>query len=182
MKITVEIQRFNPESDSKSYQRPIFKKQNEKALAALNRMPPGEVKTLDKKLAKALTFYYDRKFALALPLFKEIAGLVETMDIMFRTNASGSWQTIQTYNGVTDGVYTATPTIMNNGNTLYYWSVNATDEKNTWTNMTYKFTTRGPPAIHEFTLDSWSHNNYGLSYPVTYMFDIPSNATIKNIG
>jgi len=71
------------ESDSKSYQQPIFKKQNEKALAALNRMTPGEVKALDKKLAKALTFYYDRKFAFALPLFKEIADLVETMDIMF---------------------------------------------------------------------------------------------------
>jgi len=59
------------ESDSKSYQQPIFKKQNEKALAALNRMTPGEVKALDKNLAKALTLYYDRKFALALPLFKE---------------------------------------------------------------------------------------------------------------
>ena len=65
-----------------SYDPPTFKKQNEKALAALNRMTPGEVETLDKKLAKALTFYYDRKFTHALPFFKEIAGLVETMDIM----------------------------------------------------------------------------------------------------
>jgi len=46
-------------------------------------MSPEEIKALDKKLAEALILYYDRNFARALPIFKEIAGRVETMDIMF---------------------------------------------------------------------------------------------------
>lgn len=71
------------EADIKSYLQPTFKNQNEKAFQALNRMSPEQIKALDKKLAKALTYYYDRKFALALPLFREIADLVETMDVMF---------------------------------------------------------------------------------------------------
>jgi tetratricopeptide (TPR) repeat protein len=51
-------------------------------------MSPEEIKALDKKLAEALILYYDRKFARALPIFKEIAGKVETMDIMFWVGTS----------------------------------------------------------------------------------------------
>nr|CBX31015.1 hypothetical protein N47_E45270 [uncultured Desulfobacterium sp.] len=36
-----------------------------------------------KKLADALALYYDRDFARALPIFKEIASTAETMDVMF---------------------------------------------------------------------------------------------------
>lgn len=71
------------ESDPASYPQPAFKKQNQKALQALSRMSSEQIEALDKKLAKALTYYYDRKFALALPLFRDIAQRVETMDIMF---------------------------------------------------------------------------------------------------
>lgn len=56
---------------------------NHEAVEKLRRMTPEEIKALDKKLAEALVLYYDRKFASALPIFKEIAGQVETMDIMF---------------------------------------------------------------------------------------------------
>jgi hypothetical protein len=63
------------------------------------------------------------------------------MDITFRTNASGSWQDIIGYDNVSNGVYTATTSVMNINGKTYYWSVNATDRINTWTNMTYKFTT-----------------------------------------
>ncbi|MBU4127791.1 MAG: tetratricopeptide repeat protein [Proteobacteria bacterium] len=56
---------------------------NEEAIEKLRRMSPEEIKALDKKLAEALILYYDRNFARALPIFKEIAGRVETMDIMF---------------------------------------------------------------------------------------------------
>jgi len=54
-----------------------------KALDQLKGMTSDEIKALDKLLTKALTLYYDRKYALALPIFKEISGKVETMDVMF---------------------------------------------------------------------------------------------------
>jgi tetratricopeptide (TPR) repeat protein len=53
------------------------------AAEKLSKMSPDEVKALDKKLAEALTLYYDREFARALPIFQEIASKAETMDIMF---------------------------------------------------------------------------------------------------
>lgn len=58
-------------------------KVNKKAVEKLRKMTPEEIKALDKKLADALILYYDRKFGQALPIFKEIAGQVETMDIMW---------------------------------------------------------------------------------------------------
>jgi len=65
----------------------------------------------------------------------------ELMDITFRTNASGIWQDITSYTNVGNNRYIATSTNMNTKGKTYYWSVNATDRINTWTNMTYKFTT-----------------------------------------
>ncbi len=58
-------------------------KENEEALAKLDQMSPQEIDILDQKLADALIHYYDRKYASALPLFKEIAGDIETMDVLF---------------------------------------------------------------------------------------------------
>jgi tetratricopeptide (TPR) repeat protein len=56
---------------------------DKEAAEKLSRMTPEEIKALDKKLADALTLYYDREFARALPIFKEVASKAETMDIMF---------------------------------------------------------------------------------------------------
>ena len=53
------------------------------ALEKLEKMSPEEIEALDKKLAEALMLYYDKDYARALPIFREIAGHVETMDIMF---------------------------------------------------------------------------------------------------
>jgi len=58
-------------------------KENEDALAKLDQMSSQEIDVLDHKLAEALIHYYDRKYASALPLFKEIAGEIETMDVLF---------------------------------------------------------------------------------------------------
>lgn len=58
-------------------------KVNKKAIEKLRKMSPEEINALDKKLAEALILYYDREFGQALPIFKEIAGRVETMDIMW---------------------------------------------------------------------------------------------------
>ncbi len=60
-----------------------FKVANQEALDKLRQMSAAEIEALDTKLAEALILYYDRKFARALPIFKEIAGQVETMDVMF---------------------------------------------------------------------------------------------------
>lgn len=56
---------------------------DQKALKKLQQMSPEEVDELDKKLAEALTLFYDREYARALPIFREIAGTVETMDVAF---------------------------------------------------------------------------------------------------
>jgi tetratricopeptide (TPR) repeat protein len=53
-------------------------------------MTSDEVEALDKKLAEALTLLYDREFAEALSLFKEISGRVETMDILFWTASAAA--------------------------------------------------------------------------------------------
>jgi tetratricopeptide (TPR) repeat protein len=53
------------------------------ALQKLKKLPPQQVEELDARLAEALTLFYDREYARALPIFREIAGTVETMDIMF---------------------------------------------------------------------------------------------------
>jgi tetratricopeptide (TPR) repeat protein len=59
------------------------KKINKKAVEKLRKMTPEEIAAIDKKLAEALTFFYDNKHGQALPIFKEIAEQVETMDIMW---------------------------------------------------------------------------------------------------
>jgi tetratricopeptide (TPR) repeat protein len=58
-------------------------KGNEAATEKLRNMSPEEIKNLDAILTQALTLYYDGKFALALPLFMELADKAETMDILF---------------------------------------------------------------------------------------------------
>lgn len=58
-------------------------KVNTEAVSNLRAMTPEEVEALDKKLAEALTLYYDNQYGKALPIFKEIADQAETMDIMW---------------------------------------------------------------------------------------------------
>jgi len=65
---------------AKSPQTEAFDK---KALEKLKKISPQEVEALDKKLAQALTLYYDREYAMALSIFREISGIVETMDVLF---------------------------------------------------------------------------------------------------
>jgi len=56
---------------------------DQKAMEKLKKMTPKQVEALDKRLAEALTFLYDREYARALPIFREISDQVETMDILF---------------------------------------------------------------------------------------------------
>jgi len=104
----------------------------------------------------------------------------DSVNWWIRTNASGSWITLNNgtlLNG--SGTVDATTSAMDQDNTTYWWSVHATDSlgSGSWKNKTYKFTTRPQPPIHVFTLDHESHMTYGLSYPVTYIFDISPYST-----
>jgi uncharacterized repeat protein (TIGR02543 family) len=74
--------------------------------------------------------------------------------ITFKTNASGSWENIGTNNSVYNGTYTQYGSMMNNHNTTYYWSVNATDGQD-WTNATYQFST--------IAAQTYYFNNYDTS-------------------
>ncbi len=106
----------------------------------------------------------------------------DDMEIYFRTNASGSGITIGSNISVSDGLYSCGNTIdMNNYSTKYWWSVNATDPSGSgnWNNKTYSFTTRPENYYHLFSIESASHKNYGCTYPVTYIFDIPTD--IENL-
>ena len=64
----------------------------------------------------------------------------DTMNVTFRANTPGSWETIGSNISVSNGTYSQTSTIMNQFSTTYYWSVNCTDG-NYWTNETFSFTT-----------------------------------------
>ena len=91
----------------------------------------------------------------------------ELMDITFRTNANGTWEDIINYNNVGNGIYTASPTNMDINGVTYWWSVNATDGYNTWTNMTYKLTT------------STIYPILSNIYPGNDSVDIPLNPTLS---
>lgn len=65
----------------------------------------------------------------------------DSLNLTIKTNASGSWEILTSYNTVNNGTYTATTTNMIAPDTTYYWSVNATDGYQ-WTNTSYSFTTK----------------------------------------
>jgi len=65
----------------------------------------------------------------------------DLMNVTFKTNASGTWQTIGYNASSANGTYSQTPTNMNQWGTKYWWSVNLTDG-DLWNNQTYSFTTK----------------------------------------
>lgn len=64
------------------------------------------------------------------------------MNVVFRTNASGSWVTMGSNISVYNGTYNQAPFNMNGERTIYWWSIIETDGT-VWTNATYHFTTTG---------------------------------------
>ncbi len=54
-----------------------------RAREKLDDMSPEEVRALDARLEKALDLYYGNRYSQALPVFKEVAAQVETLDVMF---------------------------------------------------------------------------------------------------
>lgn len=83
----------------------------------------------------------------------------DPVTVVFRTNASGAWQTIGTYqNG--NGIYSQTTNNMNSEGTKYYWEVNATDSTGRSTVKTFSFST--------WTFNStWWNDAWGYRKPIT---------------
>jgi len=73
----------NPANPVSLHDSPFVQAFDQKALDKLSRMSAEEIEELDQKLAQALTLYYDREYARALPIFKEISEIVETVEILF---------------------------------------------------------------------------------------------------
>ncbi len=84
---------------------------------------------------------------------------IDSMNVTFRTNASGVWTTIGYNDSVHNGTYSQTPSNMNSYNTKYYWSVNLTDYT-LWSNQTYSLTTNSLPQI---TGESPTNGSSGVS-------------------
>jgi len=66
----------------------------------------------------------------------------QSMNVTFRTNASGAWLDAQTNSSVGNGTYRCLNTSwITAENTKYYWSVNCSDGQGGNTNQTFSFTT-----------------------------------------
>ena len=112
----------------------------------------------------------------------------ELLNITWRTNQSGVWETINetngSGNGVPDGTYQVTNTTwVTVFDKIYWWSVNVTDGLH-WTNKTYSFAIHQfDPIINSFNLQNISgskiNNQTGnLQVGGEYVFSI--NITEKN--
>jgi len=102
----------------------------------------------------------------------------DTVDWWIISNATGNWLTIN--NGTLpdgNGTVSASPTTMNNYDTMYWWSVNTTDPggSGSWTNVTYYFTTKSAPATwwntswhlrREITINHTMVNSMLTNFPV----------------
>jgi len=73
----------------------------------------------------------------------------DNMDVYFRSNVSGSWQTLSSNISVGNGSYSCSNTgLMSDYNTMYWWSVNATDYgSGNWSNITLSFSTMLEPGV-----------------------------------
>lgn len=112
----------------------------------------------------------------------------DLLNIRWRTNQSGIWETFNITNGtgsgVVDGTYQVTNTTwVSSYDKMYWWSVNVTDGVH-WTNETYTFTMHQyNPEINSFNLTNETgcklNNKTGnLDVGKEYIFSI--NLTDKN--
>lgn len=69
---------------------PGYKVKNQEAVNKLRQMSKQEIDNLDALISEALTHYYDREYKVALPIFRDVAEKVETMDIMFWIGTSAA--------------------------------------------------------------------------------------------
>lgn len=100
-------------------------------------------------------------------------------DLYIRTNASGSWATLESFLNVgnnTGVFFDADTTNMDNNSQTYYWSVNATDNhggSGNWTNETYHFTTEYKIVLSS---ESPANESSGIGLQPTLQIDADGNA------
>jgi hypothetical protein len=85
--------------------------------------------------------------------------LNKTMNLTFRTNATGTWFTIGYNYSIPSGTYSTIPTAMNQNNAKYWWTVNCSDGI-FWTNKTFYFTTKQPSS-------SWWNQEWSYRKEIT---------------
>ena len=72
------------------------------------------------------------------------------MNIIWKTNASGTWTIIGTNNSANNGVYFCSSTSWTNSyHKKYWWKVEVNDNHGNWNNKTYSFTTITVPPTQE---------------------------------
>jgi len=121
----------------------------------------------------------------------------QTVNVTFRTNASGPWADIgsntsvdPTASGVT---LDQTPSNMNTYNTKYWWSVNTSDGAGGWDNNTYHFTTgSGLPTVTtntstgveetNATLNGWLQFNGSADTTCGFRFGTSSGSYSENFS
>ncbi len=70
------------------------------------------------------------------------------MNIIFSTDASGTWQNIKSYSGVPSGIYNATASNMNGAGRTYNWRVSAAASGQPTTVKTFSFMTSSGVPTH----------------------------------
>ena len=85
----------------------------------------------------------------------------DPLTILFRTNASGKWETLERYDDVQKGKYSCIPSGMTNLGVTYYWSACVTDGQ-IWVNQTYSFTTTTTILKQKWMVKGLSNTNTGV--------------------
>jgi hypothetical protein len=79
------------------------------------------------------------------------------MNITLSTNASGTWQTISSYQNVGTGFYSANPTNMGEYKTVYCWKAEAVDDEHSASaSKTFSFKTELPLVFDPFN-EGWQY-------------------------
>ena len=114
----------------------------------------------------------------------------DLLDIVFKTDASGTWQDIATYTGVGDGTYTATTVSMAEYATTYNWRVEVDDGSGV-ADVTYSLTTVPEPGSwwdaawlyrKEITIDHNGVDEDLCGFPVLIDLTDPDLATYAQAG
>ena len=87
------------------------------------------------------------------------------MNVTFRTNSSGSWETIDWNASSANGTYRQPSSSMSSFNTKYWWSINTTCSNGAWDNDTYYFTTSS--GVPTAAIYSGAYNTTDSSVTIT---------------
>jgi len=105
----------------------------------------------------------------------------DLMNYTIRTNASGTWKTLKSETGVTNGTYWVHCYDMNQGGTRYWWQINVSDWRDGdkfWGNYTYYFDTSTLPTI---TIISPVNNSTPSAGYITLEAQVSHPSSLMNV-